>query len=72
CKVTYTNDLLKEKNNAEGAQKGVVNHTTIQLDYAKVNGNFLVNHMSTLLLTDSSDLTESEAAYGAITPSETD
>lgn len=72
CKVTYTNDLLKEKNNAEGAQKGVINHTTIQLDYAKVNGNFLVNHMSTLLLTDSSDLTESEAAYGAITPSETD
>ncbi|KED03479.1 hypothetical protein CECT5772_10412 [Streptococcus equi subsp. ruminatorum CECT 5772] len=31
-----------------------------------------MNHMSTLLLTDSSDLTESEAAYGAITPSETD
>lgn len=69
-KITYTNDLLKKKDSNEGAQVGVTNHTTLQLDYTKVNGKYLVNHMSTLLITDSSNPSATKDAYGAITPSE--
>lgn len=69
-KITYTNDLLKKKDSNEGAQVGVTNHTTLQLDYTKVNGKYLVNHMSTLLITDSSNPSATKDAYGAIAPSE--
>lgn len=72
CTVTYTNDLLQKKNNKEGAQIGVINHTTIQLEYTKVNGKYLVNQMSTVLLTDSANPTVSSEAYGAVAPSESD
>lgn len=72
CTVTYTNDLLQKKNNKEGAQIGVINHTTIQLEYTKVNGKYLVNQMSTVLLTDSANPTASSEAYGAVAPSESD
>lgn len=68
--ITYTNDLLKKKDSTEGAQVGVTNHTTLQLDYTKVNGKYLVNHMSTLLITDSSNPSATKDAYGAIAPSE--
>ena len=71
CEVTYTNDLLQKKDDTEGAQTGVQNKTTLQLDYTKVNGKYLVNQMSTLLITDSANPTASEEAYGAITPSGT-
>lgn len=69
-KITYTNDLLKKKDSNEGAQVGVTSHTTLQLDYTKVNGKYLVNHMSTLLITDSSNPSATKDAYGAIAPSE--
>lgn len=69
-KITYTNDLLKKKDSNEGAQVGVTNHTTLQLDYTKVNGKYLVNHMSTILITDSSNPSATKDAYGAIAPSE--
>lgn len=69
-KITYTNDLLKKKDSNKGAQVGVTNHTTLQLDYTKVNGKYLVNHMSTLLITDSSNPSATKDAYGAIAPSE--
>ncbi|SRR5699024_7371058 len=66
CEVTYTNDLLQKKDSDDGAQKGVVNHTTIELTYSDVGGKYLVNQMSTLLLTDSSDPTANQEAYGDV------
>ncbi|HEN9895007.1 TPA: hypothetical protein ACJRTK_001727 [Streptococcus agalactiae] len=71
CEVTYTNDLLQKKNNKDGAQIGVVNHTTIQLAYTKLNGKNLINQMSTILLTDSANPSEETESYGAIAPSNT-
>ncbi|RLU51749.1 hypothetical protein DIY07_09580 [Streptococcus iniae] len=71
CEVTYTNDLLQKKNNKDGAQIGVVNHTTIQLAYTKFNGKNLINQMSTILLTDSANPSEETESYGAIAPSNT-
>lgn len=71
CEVTYTNDLLQKKNNKDGAQIGVVNHTTIQLAYTKLNGKYLINQMSTILLTDSANPSEETESYGAIAPSNT-
>ncbi|WP_159544611.1 hypothetical protein [Streptococcus halichoeri] len=71
CEVTYTNDLLQKKNNKDGAQIGVVNHTTIQLAYTKLNGKYLINQMSTILLTDSANPSEPTESYGAIAPSNT-
>src|SRR5699024_10393840 len=66
CEVTYTNDLLQKKDSDDGAQKGVVTHTTIELTYSDVGGKYLVNQMSTLLLTDSSDPTANQEAYGDV------
>src|SRR5699024_11393587 len=66
CEVTYTHDLLQKKDSDDGAQKGVVNHTTIELTYSDVGGKYLVNQMSTLLLTDSSDPTANQEAYGDV------
>lgn len=71
CQVTYTNDLLQKKHQTKGAQIGVSNQTTLQLDYTKVNGNYLVNQMSTLLITDAADPTGIDEAYGEVTPSNT-
>lgn len=72
CTVTYTNDLLQKKNNKEGAQIGVVNHTAIQLEYTRINGKHLINRMSTVLLTDSANPTATTENYGAIAPSDTE
>ncbi|WP_273449416.1 hypothetical protein [Streptococcus ferus] len=69
CTVTYTNDLLQKKGDSEGAQKGVSNQTTLQLDYSKVDGKYLVNQMNLLLLTDSSNPDATQEAYGAVAPS---
>lgn len=44
----------------------MVNHTTIELTYSDVGGKYLVNQMSTLLLTDSSDPTANQEAYGDV------
>ena len=66
CYVNYTNDLLQEKDSSEGAQTDVSNTTIIQLTYSKVDKTYLVNNMSTLLITDSQDPTASQEAYGDI------
>lgn len=66
CYVNYTNDLLQKKNSTEGAQLGVDNNTIIQLTYNKVDGKYLVNNMSTLLITDSQDPTTSQNSYGDV------
>lgn len=66
CYVNYTNDLLQEKDSSEGAQTDVSNTTIIQLIYSKVDKTYLVNNMSTLLITDSQDPTVSQEAYGDI------
>ncbi|MHA2621981.1 hypothetical protein ACXZ71_00975 [Streptococcus agalactiae] len=69
CQVTYTNDLLQKKHQTKGAQIGVLNQTTLQLDYTKMNDKYLVNQMSPLLITDATDPTGTSEAYGAVTPS---
>ena len=66
CYVNYTNDLLQKKKSTEGAQLGVDNNTIIQLTYNQVDGKYLVNNMSTLLITDSQDLTTSQDSYGDV------
>ena len=66
CYVNYTNDLLQKKNSTEGAQTGVDNNTIIQLTYNKVDGKYLVNNMSTLLITNSQDPTTSQDSYGDV------
>lgn len=63
CYVNYTNDLLQKKNSTEGAQLGVDNNTIIELTYNQVDGKYLVNNMSTLLITDSQDPTTSQDSY---------
>ncbi|MEY8463115.1 hypothetical protein [Streptococcus merionis] len=72
CEVTYTNDLLQKKDNKEGAQTGVVNHTTLQLEYTTVNDNYLINQMSAILLTDSANPTAITESYGAIASSDSE
>ena len=69
CYVDYTNDLLQKKNSTEGAQLGVDNNTIIQLTYNKINGKYLVNNMSTLLITDSQNPTASQDSYGDVVAS---
>lgn len=66
CYVNYTNDLLQKKKSTEGAQLGVDNNTIIQLTYNQVDGKYLVNNMSTLLITDSQDPTTSQDSYGDV------
>lgn len=66
CYVNYTNDLLQKKNSTEGAQIGVDNNTIIQLTYNQIDGKYLVNNMSTLLITDSQDPTTSQDSYGDV------
>lgn len=66
CYVNYTNDLLQKKNSTEGAQLGVDNNTIIQLTYNQIDGKYLVNNMSTLLITDSQDPTTSQDSYGDV------
>ncbi len=72
CYVNYTNDLLQEKDSSEGAQTDVSNTTIIQLTYSKVDKTYLVNNMSTLLITDSQDPTSSHEAYGDVIASNDD
>lgn len=72
CYVNYTNDLLQEKDSSEGAQTDVSNTTIIQLTYSKVDKTYLVNNMSTLLITDSQDPTSSQEAYGDVIASNDD
>lgn len=69
CYVDYTNDLLQKKNSTEGAQLGVDNNTIIQLTYNEINGKYLVNNMSTLLITDSQNPTASQDSYGDVVAS---
>lgn len=69
CYVDYTNDLLQKKNSTEGAQLGVDNNTIIQLTYNEINGKYLVNNMSTLLITDSQNPTASQDSYGDVVSS---
>lgn len=72
CYVNYTNDLLQEKDSSDGAQTDVSNTTIIQLTYSKVDKTYLVNNMSTLLITDSQDPTSSQEAYGDVIASNDD
>lgn len=72
CEVTYTNDLLQKKDNLEGAQTGVINRTTIKLDYIEVDKTYLINQMSSLIITDSANPTATQEAYGDVTPSLSD
>lgn len=72
CYVNYTNDLLQEKDSSEGAQTDVSNTTIIQLTYSKVDKTYLVNNMSTLLITASQDPTSSQEAYGDVIASNDD
>lgn len=72
CYVNYTNDLLQEKDSSESAQTDVSNTTIIQLTYSKVDKTYLVNNMSTLLITDSQDPTSSQEAYGDVIASNDD
>lgn len=72
CYVNYTNDLLQEKDSSEGAQTDVSNTTIIQLTYSKVDKTYLVNNMSTLLITDSQDPSSSQEAYGDVIASNDD
>ena len=51
AQVHYTNDLLQKKNSSSGAQTNVDNSTTLKLSYTEVNGKYLVNQMTTLLMT---------------------
>ena len=67
--VDYSNDLLQKKNSTEGAQLGVDNNTIIQLTYNEINGKYLVNNMSTLLITDSQNPTASQDSYGDVVAS---
>ena len=69
CYVDYTNDLLQKKNSTEGAQLGVDNNTIIQLTHNEINGKYLVNNMSTLLITDSQNPTASQDSYGDVVAS---
>ncbi|MGO1498967.1 MAG: hypothetical protein ACTHWL_04705 [Streptococcus thermophilus] len=69
CYVNYTNDLLQKKNSTEGAQLSVDNNTIIQLTYNEINGKYLVNNMSTLLITDSQNPTASQDSYGDVVAS---
>ena len=70
--MNYTNDLLQEKDSSEGAQTDVSNTTIIQLTYSKVDKTYLVNNMSTLLITDSQDPTSSQEAYDDVIASNDD
>lgn len=44
--ITYTNDLLKEKNTTRGAQKGTSHHITLRLDYLKQDDRYLINQIT--------------------------
>lgn len=61
--------MLQKKNSTEGAQLGVDNNTIIQLTYNEINGKYLVNNMSTLLITDSQNPTASQDSYGDVVAS---
>lgn len=70
AQVHYTNDLLQKKNSSSGAQTNVDNSTTLKLSYTEVNGKYLVNQMTTLLMT-SSDSDVADQAYGDVTANNT-
>lgn len=70
AQVYYTNDLLQKKNSSSGAQTNVDNSTTLKLSYTEVNGKYLVNQMTTLLMT-SSDSNVADQAYGDVTANNT-
>ncbi|AGU79765.1 TPA: hypothetical protein ACJ5UW_000855 [Streptococcus agalactiae] len=70
AQVHYTNDLLQKKNSSSGAQTNVDNSTTLKLSYTEVNGKYLVNQMTTLLMT-SSDSNVADQAYGDVTANNT-
>ncbi|MGC4439326.1 hypothetical protein ABXW85_10555 [Streptococcus suis] len=70
AQVHYTNDLLQKKNSSSGAQTNVDNSTTLKMSYTEVNGKYLVNQMTTLLMT-SSDSDVADQAYGDVTANNT-
>lgn len=70
AQVHYTNDLLQKKNSSSGAQTNVDNSTTLKLSYTEINGKYLVNQMTTLLMT-SSDSNVADQAYGDVTANNT-
>lgn len=70
AQVHYTNDLLQKKNSSSGAQTNVDNSTTLKISYTEVNGKYLVNQMTTLLMT-SSDSNVADQAYGDVTANNT-
>lgn len=70
AQVHYTNDLLQKKTSSSGAQTNVDNSTTLKLSYTEVNGKYLVNQMTTLLMT-SSDSNVADQAYGDVTANNT-
>ena len=58
--------MLQKKNSTEGAQLGVDNNTIINLNKNQVGGKYLVNNMSTLLITYSQDPKTSQDSYGDV------
>lgn len=64
CEITFTNDLLKAKDNTTNAQKSISHHMILQLDYTDQDGVYLINQISPL------DITVDEE--GTIVPDDTD
>ncbi|HEO6727136.1 TPA: hypothetical protein VBB01_000644 [Streptococcus agalactiae] len=64
CEITFTNDLLKAKDNTTNAQKSISHHMTLQLDYTDQDGIYLINQISPI------DITVDEE--GTIVPDDTD
>lgn len=67
--ISYTNDLLKHKNSKKDAQIGFKNRITTKLSYTKVNGKYLVDNMSSLLIADSTKGdNDGTLSYGTVIP----
>lgn len=64
CEISFTNDLLKAKDNTTNAQKSISHQMTIQLDYIDQDGIYLINQISPI------DITVDEE--GVIVPDATD
>lgn len=67
--VNYTNDLYKTKGSKKDAQLNFENKLTMKLNYTKVNNKYLINNMSTLLIADSSNSSDTGTlSYGTVVP----
>ncbi|WP_019779375.1 hypothetical protein [Streptococcus sobrinus] len=67
--IRYTNDLLKKKGSTEDAQLDFENRITMKFDFKKVDGKYLVDDMSSLLIANSNTGDDDTLAYGSVIPS---